>query len=570
MDIKILRHSAAHVLAQAVKRLFPDVKLGIGPVIEDGFYYDFDRKTPFTPDDLKKIEAEMQKIIKENNKFQKIKEPKDFFKNEPFKKDLYQDLKKDKQKATFYQDGDFIDLCKGPHINSTSEIKAFKLVKVAGAYWKGDQSKQQLQRIYGVAFKTKEELNDYLRILEEAEKRNHIKLGKQLDLFSIHLEGHGFIFWHNNGMILRNELINYWREEHRNAGYIEVSTPILLSKTLWETSGHWKLYKDNIYTTKIDEKDFAIKPMNCPGGMLIYKTKLHSYKELPLRVAELGLVHRHELSGVLNGLFRVRAFTQDDAHIFCTEEQLESEIINVIKLIQKMLKTCGFKNYRYALSVRDPKNKEKYLGTDNGWKSAENALASSLKKLKLDFEIKEGEAKFYGPSLDILIEDSLKREWQCGTIQLDFNMPERFDITYEGKDGKKHRPFMLHRVVYGSFERFIGVLLEHYAGNLPFWLSPLQVIVMTVTDRNKKFANEIVEELKKYNFRVELDDKPESIGKKVREAQLKKANYSITIGDKETKNNTLAVRTRKGNVTFGVKLPKFIKDLEEERSKRAY
>lgn len=559
MDIKVLRHSTAHVLAQAVKRLFPKIKLGIGPVIEDGFYYDFDRKKPFTPDELEKIEKEMAKIIIENHKFKKIKLPRGYFKNQPYKKELDKDLKKEKIKSTFFESGEFVDLCKGPHIKSTNQIKAFKLLKVAGAYWKGDSSKHQLQRIYGTAFNNKKELKAHLNFLEQAEKRNHVKLGKQLDLFSIHPEGHGFIFWHDKGMILRNELIKYWREEHKKAGYTEISTPTILNKQLWETSGHWKLYKEFMYTTKVENSDFAIKPMNCPGGMLIYKTKLHSYKELPLRVGEIGLVHRHELSGVLNGLFRVRAFTQDDAHIFCTEEQLESEIINYVKLTKKMLKTCGFKNYRFAISVREPKKSSKYLGTTKGWKAAEKSIAKALKKLKIDYEILEGEAKFYGPSLDILIRDALNREWQCGTIQVDFNLPERFNITYEDKDGKRNKPFILHRVVYGSLERFIGVLIEHYAGALPLWLSPIQVIILTISDKHKKFAEKIKEKLEENNIRVQLDDRAESVGKKVREAQIQKIPAILAVGDKEVKSKTLAVRTLDGKVKLGMKVDSFIK-----------
>lgn len=569
MDIQVLRHSAAHILAQAVKRLFPKIKLGIGPVIEDGFYYDFDKKEPFTPEELKKIEAEMKKIISSDYKFKQVKEPKDFFKNEPYKKELAEDLKKEKQKLTFYQDGEFIDLCRGPHIKSTKELKAFKLLKVAGAYWKGDSSRPQLQRIYGIAFASEKELASYLKFLEEAEKRNHIKLGKQLNIFSIHPEAPGFIFWHNNGLIIRNELIKYWREEHQKAGYIEISTPTILRKSLWETSGHWKLYKEFMYTTKIEEKDFAIKPMNCPGGLLVYKEKLHSYKELPLRIGELGFVHRHELSGVLNGLFRVRAFTQDDAHIFCTESQLESEVVSYIKLTKKMLKTCGFVNYRFAISVRDPKNKSKYLGSDKGWNAAQQALANALKKLKIDYEIKEGEAKFYGPSLDILIQDSLKREWQCGTIQVDFNQPERFDITYEDKTSKKQRPFVLHRVVYGSLERFIGVLIEHFAGALPLWLSPVQVLILTVSDKHKAFADKIKEQLEKENIRVRLDDRSESVSKKIRESQLLKIPAAITIGDKEVKSKTLAVRTLDGKVKLGIKLDKFIENIKKLIETRA-
>jgi threonyl-tRNA synthetase len=434
------------------------------------------------------------------------------------------------------------------------------LLKIAGAYWKGDSKNPMLTRIYGTAFENKNELNAYLKQLEEAERRDHRRLGKELDLFSFHNEGPGFVFIHQKGMIIRNEMIKYWKEEHKKEGYEEVITPIILNKELWERSGHWDHYKDNMYFTKIDNKDYAIKPMNCPGGILIYKEHLHSYKEFPLKVAELGLVHRHELSGVLAGLFRVRSFTQDDAHIYCLPEQVESEVIKVINLVIRIYRTFGFKDYHIELSTR-PK---KFIGTVDMWDKAEKTLKGALNKKKIKYKINPGDGAFYGPKIDFHIKDSLGRTWQCATIQLDFAMPERFDLTYEGKDGKKHRPIMIHRTVYGSLERFIGVLLEHYAGKLPLWLNPVQVILMTVSDKNKKFAKEVKGKLEQNDIRVELDSRVESISKKVRDAQTIKINYMITIGDKEQKTKTLAIRTRDGKVKFGVKVDKFVKDLLEE------
>lgn len=569
MKLETLRHSTAHIMAYAVKELFPKVKLAIGPSIEDGFYYDFDYKENFTPEDLKKIERKMYEIIKKDFKFKKIKvskqKAKQMLKGEPYKLELLKELKV----PTFYQVGDFIDLCKGPHVKSTKEIKAYKLMKIAGAYWKGSAENKQLQRIYGTAFSTKDELKKYLVLIEEAEKRNHIKLGKQLDLFSIHKEGPGFPFWHNNGVILKNKLIEYWREEHKKEGYTEVETPMILNRDLWEQSGHWDLFKENMYTTKIDGEDFAVKPMNCPGSMLLYKEKYHSYRELPLRVAELGLVHRHELSGVLNGLFRVRVFTQDDAHIFCSETQLQDEIKRIVKLIQRMFATFGFKEYEFTLSVRSKNKKDKYLGTDKGWKAAESSLKKALNSMNLKFSVEEGEAKFYGPSLDVQIKDTLGRKWQCSTIQVDFNLAERFDITYEGKDGKKHKPFILHRVVYGSLERFIGILIEHYAGKFPLWLSPVQVKILSVADRFNKYAEEIKKKYEEASIKVEVDDRTESISKKVREAQLAKINYILVVGEKEIKDKTVTVRSRNnkiiGTFKYGKFLEQLLKEIKEKR-----
>ena len=551
-QLEKIRHSASHILAASIKRIYPQTKLAIGPATEDGFYYDFDNLN-IKEEDFNKIEEEMKKLISQNLKFSKRyvtkQEAKKLLKNEKYKLELLEELK---GKISFYTSGEFSDLCKGPHVKSTKEIIAFKLLKIAGAYWKGDSKNKMLTRIYGTAFNSKKELTDYLEMLRQAELRNHIKLGKELGLFSIRPEGPGFIFWHNKGMILRNELINFWREKHKG-DYEEVSTPPILSKTLWETSGHWENYQDNMYFTKIDDQDFAIKPMNCPGGILIYKHDLHSYRELPLRVAELGLVHRHELSGVLNGLFRVRNFTQDDAHIYCAEDQIEKEIDKVILLVMDMYKTFGFNKYEFEISTK-PK---KYVGSDRDWSKAVNVLKNVLKKRKIKFDIDEGAGVFYGPKIDIKIKDSLGRKWQCATIQYDFNLPKRFDLTYEGKDGKKHRPLMIHRVIYGSLERFIGILIEHYAGHLPLWLSPIQVKIVTVNDHCIKFAEDIANKLKESSIRVELDDRSESIGKKVRDAQLLKIPIIITVGEKEVKEKTIAVR-EDGKVNFGVDISNFI------------
>lgn len=564
MRLDVLRHSCSHIMAQAVKRLFKNAKLGIGPAIENGFYYDFDLRKNFTPEDLKKIEKEMKKIIKERFKFRKLKvsraKAEKLLKNEPYKLELLKELK-DKE-ITFYQDGEFVDLCKGPHIKNTGEIKAFKLLKVAGAYWKGDSKNKQLQRIYGTAFESKEELDDYLDMLEEAERRDHRKLGKQLDLFSFHEEGPGFVFWHPKGMLIIKELLSYLQGELRKDGYLEVSTPIVLSKKLWEQSGHWDHYRENMYFTKIDERDFAIKPMNCPGNILIYKERLHSYKELPLRLAEFGLVHRHELSGVLTGLFRVRCFVQDDAHIYCTNEQIKDEVVNMIKLTDRVYKTFGLK-YSVELSTKP----EKRIGTNKMWSTAEKALKDALKKIKLDYKLNKGEGAFYGPKIDFHVKDCLGRSWQCGTIQLDFSMPEKFRLTYEGKDGKKHRPVMLHRTIIGSLERFIGILIEHYAGKFPLWLAPVQVTVIAVNDKCNKYAKVVGEELREKGIRVELDLRNETVNKRIRESELKKIPLIINIGEKEVKNKTLAVREN-GKVRFGVKVHTFISEVLEKIKKK--
>jgi threonyl-tRNA synthetase len=560
-DLHTLRHSASHVLAQAVLELFPETKLAIGPSIDTGFYYDFDTKKPFTPEDLEKIEKKCLEIIKKDLKIKKVlktrAEAKKILNNNPYKLELLNDI--EDKKISFFQQGDFIDLCKGPHASSTGEIKAFKLLSLAGAYWRGDAKNKMLQRIYGTAFYDKKDLKKFLYVLEEAKKRDHKKLGEQLDLFSFHEEGPGFPFFHPKGMIVINELLDYWRQIHTKYDYKEVKTPIILNKSLWLKSGHWDHYKENMYFTKIDNRENAIKPMNCPGGILIYKSRLHSYKEFPLRVGELGLVHRHELSGVLNGLFRVRSFTQDDAHIYCTEKQAEKEVINVIKLADEMYKTFGL-TYELELSTKP----EKHIGSDEVWEMAEKALENALKKLKLKYKLNPGDGAFYGPKIDVHVKDSLGRTWQCATIQLDFAMPEKFDLTYDEKDGKKHRPVMIHRTIYGSLERFLGILIEHYAGKFPLWLSPTQVKILPLTDRSLKFAEELKVNLEKNNIRTEIDVRNESMSKKVRDAQNEKVNYMVTVGDKEVEANKLAIRTREGKVSFGVSIDKFIKDLQKE------
>ena len=559
-DLDSLRHSASHVLAQAVLELYPKTKLAIGPAIENGFYYDFDTKKPFSPEDLQKIEKKCLEIIKSNLKIKKSlktkAEAKKILEDQPYKLELLEELK---GKPSFYEQGDFIDLCAGPHVSSTGEIKAFKLLSIAGAYWRGDSKRKMLQRIYGTAFYDKKELRSYLFMLEEAKRRDHKKLGEELDLFSFHEEGPGFPFFHPKGMIIYNELVNFWKQIHKKWKYQEIKTPIILNKALWLKSGHWDHYKENMYFTKIDKKDYAVKPMNCPGGILVYKSRLHSYKEFPLRLGELGLVHRHELSGVLNGLFRVRSFIQDDAHIYCTEKQLQDEIIGVIELSKEIYKAFNL-DYELELSTRP----EKAIGTKQMWDNAESSLEKALKKLKLPFKLNPGDGAFYGPKIDFHIKDSLGRKWQCGTIQVDFSMPEKFELEYDGKDGRKHRPVMIHRAILGSLERFLGILIEHYAGKFPLWLSPTQVKIITVTDRSNKFAEELKEKLEENNIRVELDSRHESISKKVRDAQKEKINYMITIGDKEIQSKKLAIRTREGKVSFNNSIDKFIKDIQKE------
>lgn len=541
---EVFRHSSSHVLAQAVKHLFPETKLGIGPAIADGYYYDFDVKENFTPEDLEKIEKEMEKIVQQDLPFERSElsreEALKLFNEmgEPYKVELINDLPEDAV-ISCYKQGDFVDLCAGPHVPSTGKLKAIKLMSLAGAYWRGSEKNKMLQRIYGTSFPKKSLLDEYLFRLEEAKKRDHRKLGAELDLFSIQEEGPGFPFFHPKGMIVRNELEKFWREQHEKAGYQEIRTPIILNRSLWEQSGHWDHYRENMYFTKIDDIDFAVKPMNCPGSILVYKTRLHSYRDFPIRLAELGLVHRHEMSGVLHGLMRVRCFTQDDAHIFMLPSQIKDEIIKVIDLIDNFYKVFGFK-YHVELSTKP----EKAMGSDEIWDLATNALKEALAAKGMDFKINEGDGAFYGPKIDFHLMDCLGRTWQCGTIQLDFLMPEKFDLTYVGEDGQKHRPVMIHRVVFGSIERFIGILIEHFAGALPVWLSPVQAKIMTVTDRSKQYAEKVADRLKEKGVRVEVDARNEKIGYKIREAQVEKVPYMLVVGDKEMENGTVAVRKR--------------------------
>ena len=540
----VFRHSSSHLMAQAVKRLFPKTKLAIGPAIKDGFYYDFDPAENFSPEDLVKIEAEMEKIVKEDLPIERFvlsrEEALKYFEEigEIYKVELIKDLPEDVE-ISFYRQGEFVDLCAGPHVPSTGYLKAFKLLSIAGAYWRGNEKNKMLQRIYGVSFPKKSMLADYLNFLEEAKRRDHRKIGQELDLFSLQDEGPGFPFFHPKGMVIRNELENFWREKHRLAGYQEIKTPIILNRELWERSGHWAHYKENMYFTKIDDQDYAIKPMNCPGSILVYKSRLHSYREFPLRLAELGLVHRHELSGVLHGLMRVRCFTQDDAHIFMLPEQIKDEIIGVINLIDEFYSLFGFE-YHVELSTR-PENS---MGSDELWEIATNSLKDALEAKGLPYKINEGDGAFYGPKIDFHLKDCIGRTWQCGTIQLDFQMPEKFDLTYIGEDGQKHRPVMIHRVVFGSIERFIGILIEHYAGAFPVWLSPVQVRVITVAERHQEYAREIYHKLFTSGVRVELDDRNETIGYKIREGQMQKIPYLLIVGDKEIEQGLVAVRKR--------------------------
>ncbi len=542
--LEVYRHTCAHVLAQALKTVFPTCKLAIGPVIENGYYYDVDFKTPITMEDFEKIEAEMRKIIKSNLPIRRFSLPREEAislmsqYHEPYKVELIQDLPEGEE-ISFYQQGAFTDLCRGPHLPSTGKIKAFKLVSIAGAYWRGDEKKKMLTRIYGTAFAKKDEMDEYFAMLEEAKKRDHIKLGKDLKLFALLPEGKGFPFFLPNGMILKNTLIDYWRQIHRREGYVEVQTPIILNRSLWETSGHWDHYKENMYTTKIDGEDCAIKPMNCPGGLLVYKTQPHSYKDLPIRMGELGIVHRHEKSGQLHGLMRVRCFTQDDAHIFMLPEQITDEIKGVVRIIDEVYKLFGFK-YHVELSTR-PDNS---IGSDEDWEAATNALRAALDSIGLDYVVNEGDGAFYGPKIDFHLEDSIKRTWQCGTIQLDFQLPQRFEIEYVGEDGQKHRPIMIHRVVFGSIERFIGILIEHFAGKFPVWLAPEQVKVLPVTDRAADYAQQLVKEMNEMGLRASADLRKEKIGRKILDAEVEKVPYKLIVGDKEVENGTVSVRRR--------------------------
>ena len=548
--LEVYRHTCAHVLAQAVKTIFPTCKLAIGPVIENGFYYDFDFNTPITQDDFVKIEAEMAKIIKANTPITRFELPREEAiklmseYDEKYKVELINDLPEDSV-ISFYKQGTFTDLCRGPHLPSTGKIKAFKLVSIAGAYWRGNEKNKMLTRIYGVAFAKKDEMQAYFDMLEEAKKRDHIKLGKEIKLFALLNEGKGFPFYLPNGMVLKNILTDYWRELHRKEGYVEIQTPIILTRTLWENSGHWEHYKDNMYTTKIDGEDCAVKPMNCPGGMLVYKLTPHSYKDLPIRMGEMGLVHRHEKSGQLHGLFRVRCFTQDDAHIFMLPEQITQEIKGVVRLTDTIYKQFGFK-YKVELSTRP----EDSMGTEEEWNAATDALRAALDELGLDYEVNEGDGAFYGPKIDFHLQDSIGRTWQCGTIQLDFQMPQRFELEYTGEDGAKHRPIMIHRAIYGSMERFIGILIEHYAGKFPVWLAPVQVKVLSITDRSKEYAESVCAMLKDRGVRAELDVRNEKIGYKIREAKLEKVPYVIVVGDKEAQDGTVNVNKRDAEEKF--------------------
>ncbi len=554
---KVLRHTASHVMAQAVKRIRPDAKLAIGPAIDNGFYYDFDLEEPFSTEDFAKIEKEMAKIVQANEKLERFELPREEAialmesQGQSYKVELIRDLPEDAV-ISFYKQGDFVDLCAGPHLPSTGRVKAFKLLSVAGAYWRGSEKNKMLQRIYATAFDKKADLDEYLNMLEEAKKRDHRKLGRELGLFTIMDEGPGFPFFLPKGMVLRNELEDYWRKMHKKAGYQQISTPMILSRELWYRSGHWDHYKDNMYTVEIDGDDYAIKPMNCPGGMLVYKSQSHSYRELPLRMGELGLVHRHELSGALHGLMRVRCFTQDDAHIFMTPDQIEDEIFGVINMATHLYDTFGFK-YHVELSTRP----EDSMGTDEQWEQATTALEAALKKKGMDYVINEGDGAFYGPKIDFHLEDSLGRTWQCGTIQLDMQMPERFDLTYVGPDGEKHRPVMIHRVIFGSIERFIGILTEHFAGAFPLWLSPVQVKVLTITDRSDEYAQTIMAKLEEAGLRGEADLRNEKIGFKIREAQAEKVPYMLVLGDKEVESGTVAVRKR-GGEQMNMALDEFI------------
>ena len=552
-----LRHTAAHILAQAVKRLFPDTKLAIGPSIKDGFYYDFDKEGGFSNEDIAALEAEMKKIVKENLKLERYTLPRDEAiklmqeKNEPYKVELKEDLPEDEE-LSFFKQGEYVDLCAGPHVTYTSAVKAFKLTSVAGAYWRGSEKNKMLTRIYGTAFTNKADLEEYLTRLEEAKKRDHRRIGKEMGLFMMSEEGPGFPFFLPNGMILKNTLIDYWRQIHTREGYVEVSTPMILNRHLWETSGHWDHYKQNMYTTVIDDTDYAIKPMNCPGGMLVYKSEPRSYRDLPMRIGELGLVHRHEKSGELHGLMRVRCFTQDDAHIFMTEDQITSEIKGVVRLIDEVYSLFGFK-YHVELSTMP----EDHIGDEKDWENATNGLIAALEEMHMPYVVNEGDGAFYGPKIDFHLEDSIGRTWQCGTIQLDFQLPMRFEAEYTGADGAKHRPIMIHRVVFGSIERFIGILIEHYAGKFPTWLAPVQVKLLPITDRNNDYTDMLLAKLRERGVRCEADKRAEKTGYKIREAQMSKVPYMLVIGDKEEQEHSVAVRKRDSTETVTMSADEF-------------
>ena len=562
-ELRAIRHTASHVLAQAVKRLYPETKLAIGPAIDDGFYYDFDREGGFTPDDLEKLEAEMKKIVKENLALKPFVLPRDeaikFMqeKGEPYKVELIEDLPEG-ETISFYQQGDFVDLCAGPHILYTKGIKALKLTSIAGAYWRGSEKNKMLTRIYGTAFAKKEDLESYLTMMEEAKKRDHRKLGKELGLFMFAEEGPGFPFFLPKGMTLKNTLIDYWREIHLREGYQEVSTPVILSRKLWETSGHWDHYKENMYTTVIDDEDYAIKPMNCPGGMLVYKSQSRSYRDLPLRIGELGLVHRHEKSGQLHGLMRVRCFTQDDAHIFMTQDQITDEIKGVTRLINEVYSQFGF-DYFVELSTRP----EDSMGSDEDWEMATNGLRNALDEMGLKYIVNEGDGAFYGPKIDFHLRDSIGRTWQCGTIQLDFQLPQRFEAEYVAEDGTKKRPIMIHRVCFGSIERFIGILIEHFAGKFPVWLAPVQVKVIPVSEKSMEYAQGVYDQLKAAGIRIELDRKDEKVGYKIRQAQLEKVPFMLVLGEKEAAEGKITVRSRDKGDLGVADLSTFIADVKK-------
>ncbi len=562
---KAFWHTTSHVMAQAILRLFPNTKFAIGPAINNGFYYDMDVEKPFSTEDLEKIENEMKKIVKEDPEIRRFylspdeaiaKVSKD---GEIYKEELIREHAGKGEKISFYEQGEFYDLCAGPHLMSVSPIKAIKLTSVAGAYWRGDEKNKMLCRVYGISFPKKSMLDEYLERLEEAKKRDHRKLGKELGLFMITEEGPGFPFFLPNGMILKNTLIDYWRQIHTRDGYVEISSPMMLNRKLWETSGHWDHYKENMYTTVIDDTDFAIKPMNCPGGMLVYKSQMHSYRDLPIRMGELGLVHRHEKSGELHGLMRVRCFTQDDAHIFMTPDQITSEIKGVVKLIDEVYSLFGFK-YHVELSTK-PENS---IGSDEDWEVATNGLRAALEELGLDYVVNEGDGAFYGPKIDFHLEDSIGRTWQCGTIQLDFQLPMRFEAEYVGEDGEKHRPIMIHRVIFGSIERFIGILIEHFAGAFPLWLAPEQVRIIPVTDRTHKYASDVLSTLRENGIRVKMDDRSEKVGYKIREAQLQKIPYMLVLGDRDEEAGVVSVRDRSTGETTQMKLDELVAMLKKE------
>ena len=561
-------HTASHIMAQAVKRLYPDTKLAIGPSIANGFYYDLDRETPFVAEDLEKIEAEMKKIVKEGLALERSTKSREdaiaYFKekDEPYKVELVEDLPEEEE-ISFYSQGEFTDLCAGPHLMSTKAVKAFKLTSLAGAYWRGDEKNKMLTRIYGVAYPKKAQLEEYLHMMEEAKKRDHRKLGKELGLFMMAEEGPGFPFFLPKGMVLKNTLLDYWRELHKKNGYVEISTPIILSRHLWENSGHWDHYKDNMYATVIDGEDYAVKPMNCPGGMLVYKAEPHSYKDLPLRAAEIGLVHRHEKSGQLHGLMRVRCFNQDDAHIFMTPEQIRDEIKGVAKLIDEVYSLFGFK-YHVELSTRP----EDSMGSDEDWELATEGLRGALDDLGIDYIVNEGDGAFYGPKIDFHLEDSIGRTWQCGTIQLDMQMPQRFELEYVGADGEKHRPIMIHRVAFGSIERFIGILIEHFAGAFPTWLAPVQVKVLPISDKYMEYGKKVLEELNEAGIRAEIDQRAEKIGYKIREAQMQKIPYMLVVGAKEEESGVVSVRSRFAGDEGQKSLADFIAAVKEEIEKK--